>query len=459
MRNEFKQHLDPATCNMTLATLRERFPKVKKGTIEQKVFKLKDGGGLFLQVEPTGARGWRFYYQFNKKPKTISFGPFPEVSLTDARTKRDNARKLVAAGQDPSVNKQEVQRAAVVEAAGAVTFLGFTNFEIPNEKGEIINGPFWDFYINSKRKDGSPKCHGTVRCEQIRLRTLQAALGPRPIKELDTADVQAVLDAIVKKGNLNKAHRTQQLAVRIFDLAMTRRLSGEGKYNIAAPCGNALVPHFAEKMPALTDHILDIGLAETEQRVGELMRRIAAHDGRIGTRKALEMMALTFPRPGNIEEMEWNEIDGAMWTIPKHKMKMRRIHKVPLSRQAQEILDVMRPLTGGGKYVFPTSKQTMTSTLQKLGYNTETEQSTHGFRSIASTLLNESDEFSADAIELQMAHEIGSKRERSESKGAGTRAKYDRAARMESRTAMMQWYADYLDRLRDGNVVELKQAA
>jgi integrase len=312
--------------------------------------------------------------------------------------------------------------------------------------------------MNSKRRDGSQKCHGTVRCEQIRLRTLQAALGSRPMKDLLTPDIQAVLDAIVKAGNLNKAHRTQQLAVRIFDLALARGVLGK-EYNIAAPCKNTLVPHFAEKMPALTDHILDIGLDETEQRVGELMRRIAGYSGRIGTRKALEMMALTFPRPGNIEAMEWDEIDGAMWTIPKHKMKMRRIHKVPLSRQALAILDVMRPITGTGKYVFPTAKQGMTSALQKLGYNTETEQSVHGFRSIASTLLNESDEFSADAIELQLAHEIGSKRERAEAKGAGVRAKYDRAARMAAREALMQWYADYLDRLRDGNVVTLREAA
>ena len=456
MRNEFRQHLDPATCNMSLATLREKFPKVKKGTIEQKVFKLKDGGGLFLQVEPSGARGWRFYYQFNKKPKTISFGPFPEVSLSDARTKRDAARKLVAAGKDPSVNKQEVARAAIVQSADAMTFLGFTNFEKPNAAGEIVEGRFWKFYINGKRQDGNPKCFATVRCDKIRLRTLQKSLGHRPVKEIDTGEIQAILDDLSDNGNLNKAHRVQQLASRIFDLAVARRLC---KYNVAAPCKNALDKHFKKKMPALTDHILTIGFEETEARVGELMRDVREFDGRLMTRKALEMMALTFPRPANIASMEWNDINGDMWTIPEHKMKMRRIHKVPLSRQALAILDVMRPLTGNGKRVFPMTKNCLTRALGKMGYDTETEQSTHGFRSIASTLLNESGQWSSDAIELQLAHEVGSKRERGDRRGATVRATYNRAERLDERKALMVWWADYLDRLRDGNVVALSKAA
>jgi integrase len=455
MRNDFKRLLDHATCNMGLDELAARFPDVTKG-----LFKLRDGGGLFLEITPTGARGWRFYYQrpITKKPNTISFGPFPAVSLSDARTMRDNAAKDVANGIDPSASKQEGQRSAAKAAADVVTFLAFTNFERPNEAGEIVEGAFWKFYMSEKRKDGSPKCAQTLRCEKIRLRTLQKALGPLPVASINSGEVQAILDGLADDGFLNKAHRVQQLAVRVFDLAVARRLC---KYNVAAPCKNAIVKQHSRKRPAVTDQILEVGLDETERRVGKLLRDIRDFSGRVRftTRKALEMMAFTFPRPANIAAMEWSEIEGDMWTIPKHKMKMRRVHKVPLSRQALAVLDVMRKLTGNRKYVFPGNKESMTRALAKMGYDTDNEQSVHGIRSIASTLANESGEFTESAIELQLAHEVGSKRERGERRGGTVKGKYDLATRMDERKALMAWWGDYLDRLRDGNVVQLRNVA
>jgi integrase len=443
MRNDFKRHLDHATCNTSPTG---------------KLQKLRDGGGLYLYIEPSGARGWRFYYQrpITKKQNTISFGPFPAISLSEARDKCDAARKLVAHGIDPSTNKQEVARAAVVQSAGAVTFRGFTNFETPNAAGEIEVGAWWQFAMidEKSRVSGEAKSFETVRRVQIDLRTLQEALGDRPVKEIKSGEILAVLDRLSKKGNLNKAHRVQQMATRIFNLAVARQVCD---YNVAAPCKDAIAKHLKKKMPAITDHILDIGLQATEAKVGELMRRIRDYRGRHMTRKALEMMALTFPRPANIASMEWSEIDFAInaWIIPADKMKMSRVHKVQLSRQALAILEEMRPLTGNGKRVFPLTKNCLTRALAKMGYDTETEQSTHGFRSIASTLLNESEEWSADAIELQMAHKVGGRADR----GAGVRGTYNQAERMEERRAMLQWWADYLDRLRDGNVVTLAKAA
>jgi integrase len=458
MRNDFKRLLDHATCNMTRDELAARYPETSTGTIEKKTFKLRDGGGLFLEVTPTGARGWRFYYQrpVTKKPNTISFGPFPAITLSEARALCDAARADVANGRDASATKQEAQRSTVAAAVGVVTFQGFTNFEKPNAQGEIIEGAFWKFYNNGKRQDGNAKCFGTVRCEKIRLRTLQKALGNRPMAEIETGEIQAVLDELSDNGFLNKAHRTQQLATRIFDLAVARQIC---KYNVASPCKNALVKHHKKKMPALTDHILDVGLEQTEARVGELMRKLGSFDGRLKTAKALEMMAHTFPRPGNIVTMEWSEIVGDVWVIPAHKMKMRRIHKVPLSAQALAILETMRHLTGNGKRVFPMTKNCLTRALRRMGYDTDVEQSTHGFRSVASTLLNESGEWSSDAIELQLAHEVGSKRERDDSRGATVRATYNRAERMDERAKMLQWWSNYLDRLRDGNVVQMQRAA
>jgi integrase len=436
MRNDFKRHLDHATCNTSPT---------------DKLQKLRDGGGLYLYIEPSGARGWRFYYQrpVTKKQNTISFGPFPEISLSEARDKCDAARKMVAHGVDPSANKKEVARAAVVDTAGAVTFRGFTNFE---GAGEV--GAWWQFAMidEKSRVSGGAKSFETVRRVKIDLRTLQETLGDRPMKEIKSGEILAVLDRLSKKGNLNKAHRVQQMATRIFDLAVARMICD---YNVAAPCKNAIAKHLKKKMPAVTDHINAIGLPATEAKVGELMRRISEYRGRFQTRKALEMMALTFPRPANIVTMEWNDINGGMWTIPKHKMKMNRVHKVPLSCHALAILEQMRSLTGNGKRVFPLTKNCLTRALAKMGYDTETEQSTHGFRSIASTLLNESEEWSADAIELQMAHKVGGRADR----GAGVRGTYNQAERMEERRAMLQWWADYLDRLRDGNVVTLAKAA
>jgi integrase len=437
------RRLDFATCN-TAPT--------------DKLQKLRDGGGLYLHIKPNGRRGWRFYYTrpASKKQNTISFGSFPEVPLGDARVKCDAARALLAKGIDPSTDNGETKRAAVAQTAGAVTFLAFTNFEKPSEAGEIIEGAFWKFYANAKRQDGAPKCHTTLRCEKIRLRTLQKSLGHRPVAEIDSGEIQAILDELSDDGTLDKAHRVQQLAARIFDLAVARRLC---KHNVAASCKNALVKHFKKKRPALTDQIIKVGLEETEARVGELMRRLRGFKGRKRTALALEMMALTFPRPHNITGMRWDDIKGDMWTIPEDKMKMRRIHKVPLSRQALAILDYMRPLTGAGKRIFPMNKDCLTRALAKMGYDTDNEQSTHGCRSIASTLLNESGEFSSDAIELQLAHEVGSERPAGDRRGGTVRATYNRAERMDERKEMMQFWADYLDRLRDGNVVTLTKAA
>jgi integrase len=437
-----------------MVELRTLYPNVTKDR-----FKLRDGGGLFLLVEPTNARGWRFNYRRpdEKTPNTISLGIFPEVTLSEARDKCDAYRKLVAAGKDPSENKEELRRTAAFDAASTVTFLAFTNFEVANAAGEIVEGRFWKFYMNGKRKDGSPKCFATVRCEKIRLRTLQQALGHRPMKDIDSGEIQAVLDDLSDTGHLPKAVRVQQLASRIFDLAVARRIC---KYNVAAPCKKALNQHFTKKLPAVTDHIKKIGLPASEVRVGALMRHVRDVKARLVVRKALEMMALTFPRPSNIVLMEWDEIEGDMWTIPEHKMKMREIHKVPLSSQALAILEEMRPLTGRGKYVFPTTKNTLTRALANMGYDTETEQSTHGFRSIASTLLSESGEWSDAAVERQLAHKIGGKREKESGDRSGRVAGiYNKSERMVERQAMMQWWGDYLERLRDGNVVSFKQAA
>jgi integrase len=465
MRNEFKRNLDPATCHMSLDELRKRFPKVKAGgSLDKKTFKLRDGGGLYLEITPSGARGWRFYYPKpgTKKPGTISFGPFPAVGLSDARRLCDEAHKDLAKGKDPSTSKREVQRTAAASAADVVTFLSFTNFESPNAEGEIVVGPWWRIkMIEEKSKvSGEQKTPKTVRTVANNMRTLQRSLGARPMNEIEATEVLAILDQIAKEGSHAKKHIVAALAANIFDLAVAR---GVCKHNVAAPCAAGVAPHTAEKFPAVTDQLEDIGLEASEARVGLLMRRIRDYGGTTLVRKALEMMALTFPRPHNIAQMRWDHIgDDGYWTIPKHMMKTRRTHKVWLSRQAQEILDVMRPLTGRGPRVFPMNLSTMRDALQRMGYDTATEQCAHGFRSIASTLLNESEEFSGDAIELQLAHKADSAKRGDGDNAAKTnsvRGRYNAAKRIDERKRMMEWWGDYLFGLRDGNVVRLRDAA
>jgi integrase len=444
MKTDFMRRLDFATCNAAPG---------------EKLIKLRDGGGLYLHIKPNGRRGWRFYYTrpATKKQNTISFGSFPEVPLGDARAKCDAARVLLAKGIDPSTSNQETKRAAVIETAGAVTFLAFTNFD--EKAGEI--GEFWRReYVAGKRKDGGKKSAGTLRCTKIQLRALQIPLGPRPIKDIKSGEIRAILVKLCKDGHTNKAHRVFGLTVRIFDVAVTHELCD---YNVALSCKKSLDEHHARKMPAVTDQLEteEIELEEAEERVGELMRRIRNVKRRTVIRKALEMMALTFPRPHNITGMLWDDIKGDLWAIGAGQMKMRKPHKVWLSRQAQEILDVMRPITGNGPRVFPVAKETLTRALVKMGYDTKPggEQSVHGFRSIASTLLNESGQFTPDAIERQLAHKAGGKKDKEGSRAARTRGIYNKAQHRDERKEMMQFWADYLDRLRDGNVVDIKQAA
>ena len=412
-----KRYLDHATCNS------------KPG---EKTLKLRDGGGLFLHVEPSGARGWRFYYRrpITKKQNTISFGSFPAVTLADARAKCDAARPLLAKGIDPSEHKQEVQRAAAI-SADAVLFQKVAD----------------DWFAEVIAPHNDPE---TQRRVKIEMRQLTSAFGKRAVNSIEPSELGELLKAIYASGRHSKTRRVRSLASRIFCFAISEGLC---KYDIAAPFKGRFA-HKYTKRAAITDRLEVIGLAKTEALVGKLMRDVRDYRGETATIAALEMMALTFPRPHNIHQMEWSEIDLAVkvWAIPAEKMKMARPHKSFLSQQALAILERMRPLTGHKKYVFggvrPLHKNRMTEALQIMGYCTKTQHCSHGFRSMASTLLNEWGGWSKDAIERQLAHG-------DEDKIRGT---YNRSAMWQERVRMMQHWADRLDALRD-NVVTLKKAA
>jgi len=413
-----KRHLDHATCN------------TKPGA---KLQKLRDGGGLFLHIETSGTRGWRFYYRrpISKKQNTISFGAFPEVSLAEARNKCDAARALLAKGIDPSEHKQEVKRAAAV-SSGANLF------------PQVAEDWFAEVMSNTDAE--------TQRRARIEMRELTRAFINRDVADIEPSELGALLKAIYASGRKSKTRRVRSMASRIFCYAISEGLC---KYDIAAPFKGRFA-HKAKKQAAITDQLEVIGLQKTEALVGALMRDIAAYSGEAQTIAALEVMALTFPRPHNVHEMKWSEIVGDVWIISAEDMKMDRPHKVPLSRQAQAILARLRPITGKRKYVLSTNgeplhKNRMTEALAIMGYCTKTQHCAHGFRSMASTLLNEWGGWSHDAIERQLAHG-------DEDKIRGT---YNKAEMWDERVRMMQAWADRLDALREApsDNVETLQAA
>jgi integrase len=383
-------------------------------------------------------RGWRFYYRrpANKKQNTISFGAFPAVSLADARAKCDTARALLAKGIDPSEYKQEVQRAAAI-SADAVLFQKVAD----------------DWFAEVASANDAE----TQRRIKIEMRELTNAFDKRGINSIEPSELGELLKAIYASGRKSKTRRVRALASRIWSYAISENLC---KHDIAAPFKGRFA-HKYRKRPAITDQLQMIGVEKTEALVGKLMRDIRDYHGEALTVAALQMMALTWPRPHNIHEMKWSEIVGALendfatgvWIISAEDMKMDRPHRVPLSRQALAILKRLYSITGKHKYVFstdgkPLHKNRMCEALALMGYDTTRQHCAHGFRSMASTLLNEWGGWSVDGIERQLGHDDKDK----------IRGTYNKADMWQERVRMMQFWADRLDALRD-NVVSLLKAA
>ncbi len=378
-------------------------------------YKLFDEGGLFVIVRPTGGKLWRLKYRHAGKEQQLSIGVFPDVGLKEARQRRDEARKQIAAGLNPSFEKK---RAAVAASIGAAnTFQAVAEEFIAKREREGIKG---------------------ITADKARwlLGQLESALGSRPVAEIEPYELLAVLKKVELSGRYETAKRLLAFAGRVFRFAVATARAGR---NVAADLEGALVS------PKVKHHAAIIEPAA----VGGLLRAIEGFDGYPTTKWALRLAPHVFVRPGELRMAEWTEIDleGAVWRIPGARMKMNREHVVPLSRQAVAILKEARELTGDGRFVFPSlrtplrpmSENTLNAALRRLGYGSE-EMTAHGFRSTASTLLNESGRWSADAIERALAH----------GDSDNVRAAYHRGAHWQERVQMAQWWSDYLDRLRAG---------
>lgn len=411
-----KNELPPkmAINNLTLAAIRAAKPT-------QKPYKLSDGGGLYLLVNPSGSLWWRLKYRFEGREKLLSVGVHPHVSLQQARAFRDEAKKAVANGLDPSA-KRQAEKSSTANSFEAVA----------------------REWLALQEKTLAPK---TYEKAVWTLDTLVIPyIGSRPIAKLTASDVLKVLKRIEARGTHETAHRTRQRCSQVFRYAVQTERAA---HDVTADLRGALAPVVSEHFATITE----------PARIGELLRAIDGYTGHFVTAFALKLAPQFFVRPGELRHAEWTEFDldanEPQWRIPADKMKMGEQHIVPLSEQAIALLRELQPLTGRGQYVFPSirsrsrpmSNNTVNAALRRLGYTPE-EMTGHGFRSLASTCLNEQG-YHPDLIELQLAHVERNK----------VRAAYNKAQRLPERRKMMQAWADYLDGLRAStNIVPFRRA-
>jgi integrase len=394
--------------------------------------RLSDSGGLYLEAAPNGSRRWFWKYYFAGKEKRLALGAYPAVSLKDARSARDDARRQHQQGIDPAVQRQ----LAKLRACGDDT----KHFEAVAREFHEAQSPGWSAqyaarWIERMEKDLFPWI-GALELDQVTAPTLLN-----------------VLRKVEARGAMETAHTLRQTAGQVFRYGIA---TGRCERNPAPDLHGALRPMNVKHMAAVLE----------PTKAGELMRAIYEYPGQPATRAALQLSALLFQRPANIRMMEWAELDlqAGMWTIPAAKMKRKaagkingRPHFVPLASQALQVLEALKPLTGHGTYVFPSlitgdrpmSENTVNTALRRMGFG-QSEMTAHGFRSMARTIIAERlPGVAVDVIEAQLAH----------GKSGPLGMAYDRAEYMDQRRALMQTWADYLDRLRTGGeVVQLRTA-
>lgn len=389
---------------------------VKKAKPETKTYKMADGGGMYLEVMPTGSKYWRLKYRFGGKEKRLAFGVYPDVSLAQARDRRDDARKLLANGIDPGAVKQ-AQKAADVA-------LNENSFEVIAREWFAKHSPNW-------KENHSSKIIARLENDVF------PWIGARPVGEIAAPALLAAIRRIEARGALETAHRALASCGQVFRYAVA---TGRAERDPTGDLRGALPPvkkdkHFA----AITD----------PKKVGELMRDIDGYQGSYIVKCAFKLSPLLFVRPGELRKMEWKDVnlDSAEWVY--HVSKTDTMHIVPLARQAVEVLREIRPLTGHGKYVFhgerdhdrPMSDNAIRSALRRMGWAND-EMTPHGFRAMASTILDNMG-YKQEWLERQLAHEEANK----------VKAAYKREAwrmYLPERIAMMQAWADYLDKLKAG---------
>ncbi|TPI13077.1 DUF4102 domain-containing protein [Mesorhizobium sp. B4-1-3] len=387
--------------------------KCRNARAATKLVKLSDGGGLQLWVQPTGSRLWRLAYRFDGKQKLLALGSYPLISLAEARQARDDAKRLLLGGVDPGQDRS-------LRKAGSAkdTFRSIA-----------------DEYVDKLKKEG--RADRTIGKVKWLLGFAYPTIGDKCIREIDPASILSALRRVEVRGRYESARRLRSTIGSVFRYAIaTARAEADPTFGLRG----ALISPTVTPRAAITD----------PKALGGLLRAIDAFDGQPTTRAALKLMALLFPRPGELRAAEWDEFDfeSSMWIIPEARMKMRRPHRVPLSKQATSVLRLLKEISGGGSLLFPgvrsvsrpISDNTLNAALRRMGYGKK-EATAHGFRATASTLLNECGKWHPDAIERQLAH----------IENNDVRRAYARAEHWDERVQMMQWWADYLDELESKN--------
>jgi integrase len=394
--------------------------KAKPTPSRQRLF---DGGGMYLEVTPAGGKLWRLKYRFDGKEKLLSLGTYPEISLKEARKRREEGRQLLAEGTDPSAQRKAVRHARKVATlntleATARAWLDHRETAWVERTRTIV--------LASLENDVFP------------------ILGDRPITEVQPADIRQLVQAIEARGAGETAGRVFQRLRAIFRFAIAHDVIGTDPTYPLKPA-EIFKPRKVTHRSALS-----------ERDVPTFLQRLAAYEGDPTTSAALTLLMLTALRPGELRGARWDEIDTdrALWRVPAARMKMKTEHTVPLSKQALAVIESMRPISGRGALVLPSpfypgkplSDGTLNSALARMGY--KGMATAHGFRTLFSTCANEAG-WNSDHIEKQLAHE-----DRDDVRGA-----YNRAQWIEERTKLMQWWADRIDQLRKGaDVIPFKAA-
>ena len=378
--------------------------------------KLSDGGGLHVLIQPTGGKLWRLAYRFAGKQKTLALGVYPVVSLEEARSLRDAAKKLLARSIDPSMQRKADKQAGKDSSFRAVA-------------QEVI-----------AKLEREGRAQATLTKKRWLLDFAYPTFGDRRVAEITARDLLALLREIEGRGLYETAKRLRSTCGMVFRYAIaTGRAERDPSMDLRGVLTAPQVNHRATMVDP--------------KSIGGLLRAIDGFDGQPTTRAALRLAAYVFVRPGELRQAEWTEfdLDTAVWSIPAEKMKMRRPHRVPLARQPLAILRELQEVTGNGRWLFPSvrtftrpiSENTLNAALRRLGYGSE-EMCIHGFRSMASTRLNEMGRWNPDAIERQLAHQEANAVRRAYTHGADY---------WSERVQMMQAWADYLDGLREGGKV------
>lgn len=374
-----------------------------------RAFKLSDGGGLYLLVNPNGSRYWRLKYRFAGKEKLLAVGVYPDVTLAQARSRREEAKKLLGEGKDPAQERKLDKLSRQIEVESSFEAIAREWYKRRFDNWSVS---YREEMMRTFEKDVFP------------------FIGHRPIKEIKPLELLAVLSKLEERGVTEKARKVRQRCGEVWKYAV---ITGRAEYNPAPDLASALVPHEKEHYAFLT-----------KEELPDFLRILETYSGSILVKIAMKLTMLTGVRPGELRQAEWSEFDfeKCLWNVPKERMKMKRPHMVPLSNQVIALLNQLRPITSINSLLFPgrndpkkpMSDMALTVLVRRIGYAGRVTG--HGFRHTMSTILHEQG-FNSAWIELQLAHVDKNT----------IRGTYNHAQYLDQRREMMQWYADYIDSL------------